>query len=90
MPATIVMPQDAPAVKVAATRGYGAEVVLYDRYTEDREAIGRASPSERGMTLIPPYDHPHVIAGQGTAALELIEEVGRARRCCSSASAAAA
>jgi threonine dehydratase len=76
MPATIVMPHDAPASKVAATRGYGGEVVVYDRYREDREAIGRRLAEERGMTLIPPYDHPDVIAGQGTAAKELIEEVG--------------
>jgi threonine dehydratase len=76
IPATIVMPHDAPAGKLAATRGYGAEVVLYDRYTEDREAIGRALAAERGLTLIPPYDHPHVMAGQGTAAKELFEETG--------------
>ncbi|HEY2925767.1 threo-3-hydroxy-L-aspartate ammonia-lyase [Piscinibacter sp.] len=76
IPATIVMPHDAPRAKVAATRGYGAEVVVYDRYTEDREAIGRRLASERGLTLIPPYDHPDVIAGQGTATLELIQEVG--------------
>ncbi|HYP82860.1 threo-3-hydroxy-L-aspartate ammonia-lyase [Variovorax sp.] len=76
MPATIVMPNDAPAMKVAATRGYGAEVVHYDRYTEDREEIGRRLAAERGLTLIPPYDHPHVIAGQGTAAKELFEECG--------------
>ncbi len=76
MPAVIVMPHDAPAAKVAATKGYGAEVVVYDRYKEDREAIGRGLADERGMTLIPPYDHPDVIAGQGTAALELIEDVG--------------
>ncbi len=76
IPATIVMPRDAPALKVAATRGYGAEIVLYDRYSEDREAIGRGLAEKRGLTLIPPYDHPHVIAGQGTAALELFEEVG--------------
>jgi threo-3-hydroxy-L-aspartate ammonia-lyase len=75
-PATIVMPRDAPALKVSATRGYGAEIVLYDRYTEDREAIGRELAEKRGLTLIPPYDHPHVIAGQGTAALELFEETG--------------
>jgi len=77
MPATIVMPQDAPAIKVEATRGYGADVVLYDRYTEDREAISERLARERGMTLIPPYDHPHVMAGQGTAALELMQETGR-------------
>ena len=76
MPAAIVMPRDAPASKVAATKSYGGEVVLYDRYAEDREAIGRRLASERGMTLIPPYDHPHVIAGQGTAAKELFDEVG--------------
>jgi threonine dehydratase len=76
MPATIVMPNDAPQVKVAATKEYGAQVQLYDRYREDREAIGHALAEQRGMTLIPPFDHPHVMAGQGTAALELIEEVG--------------
>lgn len=74
MPALIIMPSDAPALKIEATRGYGAEIVLYDRYAEDREAIGRRLSAERGMTLIPPYDHPHVMAGQGTAALELFEE----------------
>ncbi|MDQ6434981.1 threo-3-hydroxy-L-aspartate ammonia-lyase [Mesorhizobium sp. LHD-90] len=74
--ATIVMPKDAPEVKVAATRGYGADVVFYDRYTEDREEISRSIAAERGAVLIPPYDHPDVIAGQGTAALELIDEVG--------------
>jgi threo-3-hydroxy-L-aspartate ammonia-lyase len=76
MPATIVMPRDAPPIKITATRGYGAEVVLYDRYTEDREEIGRRLAAERDMTLIPPFDHPHVMAGQGTAALELIEDAG--------------
>jgi threonine dehydratase len=76
MPAVIVMPDDAPAAKLAATREYGAEVVQYDRFTEDREALTRRLAGERGMTLIPPYDHPDVIAGQGTAAKELIEEVG--------------
>ena len=76
MPATIVMPKDAPAAKVAATRGYGGNVVLYDRYTEDREQIGRDLAARHGYTLIPPYDHPDVIAGQGTAAKELFEEVG--------------
>ncbi len=76
MSATIVMPQDAPAAKVAATRGYGGNVVLYDRYTEDREAIGRKLAEQHGLTLIPPYDHPDVIAGQGTAAMELFEDVG--------------
>lgn len=76
IPAVIVMPKDAPAAKLAATRGYGAEVVLYDRFTEDREAVTRQLATERGMTMIPPYDHPDVIAGQGTAAKELFEEVG--------------
>lgn len=76
IPATIVMPSDAPAMKVAATQGYGATVVSYDRYTEDREQIGRELAHKHGLTLIPPYDHPDVIAGQGTAAKELIEEVG--------------
>ena len=81
MPSVIVMPQDSPAAKLAATREYqrdqaGSKVVLYDRYSEDREAIGRRLAAERGMTLIPPYDHPHVMAGQGTAALELIQETG--------------
>jgi len=76
MPATIVMPQDAPATKVAATKGYGGEVIVYDRYREDREAIGQRLAAERGLTLIPPYDHPDVIAGQGTATLELIEQAG--------------
>ena len=74
--ATIIMPHDAPAAKVAATRAYGGEVVPYDRYSEDREALGARIAAERGLTLIPPYDHPGVIAGQGTAALELFEEVG--------------
>ncbi|WP_197386204.1 threo-3-hydroxy-L-aspartate ammonia-lyase [Ralstonia pseudosolanacearum] len=76
MRAVIVMPKDAPAIKVEATRGYGGEVVFYDRYTEDREAIGRQLAEQHGLTLIPPYDHPHVMAGQGTAAKELIEETG--------------
>jgi threo-3-hydroxy-L-aspartate ammonia-lyase len=77
MPAAIVMPLDSPAVKMAATRGYGAEVITYDRYTEDRLAIGQKLADERGMTLIPPYDHAHVMAGQGTAALELLEDVAQ-------------
>ncbi|WP_407529293.1 threo-3-hydroxy-L-aspartate ammonia-lyase [Methylobacterium oryzisoli] len=75
-PTVIVMPHDAPAIKVAATRGYGAEIVPYDRYTEDREAVSRGLAEARGLTLIPPYDHPDVIAGQGTAVMELIEETG--------------
>lgn len=76
IPATIVMPEDAPAAKVAATREYSGNVVMYNRYTEDRELIGRDLAEKHGMTLIPPYDHPHVIAGQGTAAKELFDEVG--------------
>jgi len=74
-PATIVMPADAPRSKVEATRGYGARVVVYDRLREDREAIGRRIAGETGAALVPPYDHPWIIAGQGTAALELMEEV---------------
>jgi len=76
MPAAIVMPDDAPRAKLDATRGYGAEVVLYDRMREDREAIGRSLAEQRGMTLIPPFDHADVIAGQGTATLELLQETG--------------
>ncbi len=74
--ATIVMPHDAPALKLEATRGYGAEVVLYDRYREDRAAIAKRLVDERGASLIPPFDHLPVMAGQGTAALELIEDAG--------------
>jgi threonine dehydratase len=76
MPATIVMPHDAPASKVAATEGYGARVVRYDRYTESREEIGAGLAEREGLTLVPPFDHPDVIAGQGTAALELLEQAG--------------
>ncbi len=76
IPAAVVMPQDSPAVKMAATQGYGAEVIQYDRYTQDREAIGRELAQQRGMTLIPPFDHADVMAGQGTVAQELLEEVG--------------
>ncbi|KAA8562599.1 MULTISPECIES: threo-3-hydroxy-L-aspartate ammonia-lyase [Pseudomonas] len=76
IPATLVMPTDAPAAKVAATRGYGASVVLYDRFSEDREQIGRTLAAKHGLTLIPPYDHPDVLAGQGTAAKELLEFTG--------------
>lgn len=76
IPTTIVMPKDAPAVKLAATRGYGAEVILYARSEVKREELGQHLATERGLTLIPPYDHPHIIAGQGTTAKELIEEVG--------------
>lgn len=74
--AVIVMPQDTPASKLAATAGYGAEIVTYDRYTQDRDALGKALAEERGLVLIPPYEHPHVMAGQGTATLELLEESG--------------
>jgi threonine dehydratase len=73
----IIMPLDAPELKVRATKGYGGEVITYDRYKEDREEIGRRLAQERGMTLIPPYDHPDVICGQGTAAKELIEDAGQ-------------
>jgi threonine dehydratase len=75
-PAVILMPEDAPPTKLDATRGYGAEVVTYDRYTQDRTALAKELAAERGRTLIPPYDHYDVMAGQGTVALELIEEVG--------------
>jgi threo-3-hydroxy-L-aspartate ammonia-lyase len=75
IPATIVMPTDAPPIKLAATRGYGAEVVTYDRYHEDRAAIATGIAEAREATLLPPFDHPEVIAGQGTAVLELLEEV---------------
>jgi len=74
--ATIIMPSDAPALKVQATKEYGGEVIFYDRYTENREEIARRLAGESGMTLIPPYDHPDVICGQGTAARELFEDVG--------------
>jgi threonine dehydratase len=74
--ATLLMPQDAPRMKIDATRAYGAEVVLFDRYAQDREVLARDLARQRGLTLIPPYDHPEVIAGQGTAALELFDEVG--------------
>jgi threonine dehydratase len=74
--AVILMPEDTPRSKMDATAGYGAEIVTYDRYTGDRVAIGEALAADRGLALIPPYEHPHVIAGQGTAALELLEEAG--------------
>ena len=76
VPATIVMPTDAPKVKLDATRGYGAEVVMYNASNEDRQKIAEKLATERGLTLIPPFDHPHILAGQGTAAKELIEETG--------------
>ena len=73
LPAVVIMPRDAPAIKIANTRALGAEVVLYDRMTEDRDALGAALASERGLTLIPPFDHAQVIAGQGTTGLEIAE-----------------
>ena len=76
VPAIIVMPTDAPPVKLEATRGYGAEVVLYDASNEDRAKIAEKLATERGLTVIPPFDHPHILAGQGTAAKELFEETG--------------
>jgi threonine ammonia-lyase medium form len=76
VPATIVMPTDAPTMKLAATRGYGAEIVAYDRYAEDREAITARLAADRGYVIVPAYDDPYVMAGQGTSALELIEDVG--------------
>ena len=77
IPTTVVMPKDAPEVKQAATRGYGAEVMLYDRAEMKREELAKNLASDRGLTIIPPYDHPHIVAGQGTTAKELIEEVGQ-------------
>jgi threonine dehydratase len=95
-PAVIVMPADAPAMKIANTREYGAEVVLYNRYTEDREAIGRDVASRRGLTLVPPFDDWHVMAGQGTAGLEIAEDaaalghrIDAALMCCSGGGLAA-
>ena len=76
VPVTIVMPEDAPAIKISATRSYGAHIVTYNRFLESREAIAAVLAQEKGLTLIPPFDHPHVIAGQGTAAKELLEDVG--------------
>lgn len=76
IPTTIVMPDDAPASKQAATRGYGARLVAYDRFRESREQIARELAGRHGLALIPPFDHPDVIAGQGTAAAELFEEIG--------------
>jgi threonine dehydratase len=76
VPATIVMPTDAPKVKLDATRGYGAEIVTYNASNEDRQKIAERLAAERCLTVIPPFDHPHILAGQGTAAKELIEETG--------------
>ncbi|MBK8313522.1 MAG: threo-3-hydroxy-L-aspartate ammonia-lyase [Acidobacteria bacterium] len=75
IPAVIVMPHDAPKIKVAGTRGYGAEVIFYDRYTESREGTGEKIAAERGLTIVPPFDDYKIMAGQGTAALELLEDV---------------
>ncbi len=75
VPAVICMPMDAPIVKVEATRGYGAEIVHYDRHTQDREALARRLAEERGLTLVPPFNDPAIIAGAGTAALELVEDM---------------
>jgi threonine dehydratase len=77
IPATIIMPHDAPAAKIAAATAYGGNLVFYDRFTEDREEICQKMADAKGLTLIPPYDHPDVIAGQGTATLELIQEIGQ-------------
>ena len=76
IPATIVMPKNAPRVKLDATRGYGAEVITYDNPGESREALAKRIAAERGLTVVPPFDHPHIVAGQGTAAKELIEDAG--------------
>ncbi|MCA9293950.1 MAG: threo-3-hydroxy-L-aspartate ammonia-lyase [Phycisphaerales bacterium] len=83
VPTTIIMPRDAPRVKLEATNGYlgpASEVILYDRTEETREALGARIAHERGLTIVPPYDHPHIIAGQGTVALELFEDVGHLDR----------
>ena len=77
IPAVILMPVDAPQSKIDATRGYGGEVILFDRFKQDREVLTREIAAQRGMTLIPPFDHADVIAGQGTAAKELFDEVGQ-------------
>ncbi|MGO3683098.1 MAG: threo-3-hydroxy-L-aspartate ammonia-lyase [Proteus vulgaris] len=76
IPATIIMPEDAPKAKIEATKGYGGHVLTYNRYTENREEIGQQLAQKKGLTLIPPYDHPHIIAGQDTVAKELFDEVG--------------
>ena len=76
VPATIVMPEDAPQSKMEATRGYGARVVTYNRFNDSREAIAQSILKETGATLVPPFDHPMIMAGQGTAAMELLAETG--------------
>ena len=78
VPAVIAMPSDAPAIKIANTRAYGGEVVLYDRYRDNREAVGAKIAAERGATLVPPYDDPHIVAGQGTVGLEIAEQAAMA------------
>ncbi len=75
VPATIIMPENAPDVKPAATEGYGAEIILYDPEEAGREELGAEIARDRGLPIIPPYDHPHIVAGQGTAAMELLEEI---------------
>ena len=77
IPITVVMPEDAPQVKLAATQGYGAQIILYNRTQASREQLAQKVANERNLTIIPPYDHPHIIAGQGTTAKELIEEAGQ-------------
>lgn len=77
LPSRIVMPQDAPQIKVERTRAYGAEIVFYDRFRDDREAIGRALAAQHRAVIVPPYDDPHIIAGQGTAGLEIVEDLAR-------------
>ncbi len=77
MPARIVMPSDAPAIKLTRTRGFGAEIIFYDRLHDDREAIGRALAAQHGAVIVPPYDDPHIIAGQGTTGLEIVQDVTR-------------
>ncbi|MFM9974483.1 MAG: threonine/serine dehydratase, partial [Beijerinckiaceae bacterium] len=75
MKATIIMPKDSPELKISNTRGYGAEVILYDRYGEDREAIGARISAETGAILVPPYDDPNIMAGQGTIGIEIVEQL---------------
>ena len=87
VPTTVIMPHDAPHIKVAATQGYGAKVISYDRFAESREAIGRRLAEQEGLALVPPYDHDDVIAGQGTATKELFRDGRAARPALCSASA---
>src|SRR5215471_10770331 len=76
VPATIVMPEDAPRSKMEATRAHGARIVTYNRFTDSREALAQSILQESGATLVPPFDHPMIMAGQGTAAMEMLEEIG--------------